>query len=146
MSISETIEDLVREQISEQLSYQISQLINTVCSERMEDFADKRSGEIAESQELRKQIYNLIDRSMPTVLGNRLRCGIYEHSIFKEVFDNYFEEGMKDQIRAEIRGYVRDECKTEIHNYFNTVLGAVKQNERFIDEKLDSLKSPKVSN
>lgn len=131
------IDDLIEEKVEKIVNEKIEDAVANIAKQEVENYVEANKDTIGDSHSFRKQIYNIIDHYLPTEIGNRLRCGIYDNTLVKKVFDECFEDELKKQIKSEIRTQCREMCRKEIREYFELALEKIKDNEKFIRYKLE---------
>lgn len=55
-----------------------------------------------------------IEKYIANEIGNRLRCGIYDHTLVKQIFDEKFEKILKQQLTQEMQKEIKELIRKEI--------------------------------
>lgn len=119
MNIEEEIQQIILDNFQEK--------IRDISESIVRDFLDKKFSEtdLLSDGKTAATIREYAGRYTSTEIGNRLRCGIYDHNIFKKVFDENFDEIMRKQIKSELTILVRDEIKVIVQDYLKEIMSKI---------------------
>lgn len=113
------------ENIETALNDKFEEILSRVFQQEIKKFIENNPDKIADTTPFRKTIIELIERFVPTEIGNRLRCGIYDNNLVKEVFEKHFEECLRKQLKEEItyqsKKLIKEELKRQLKDLMERV-------------------------
>jgi hypothetical protein len=135
------LDDILRTELVDKIQDSLDDTFQTavkqICRATIETYIEAHGDEIADSLPVRASIYELIRKIVPNEIGNRLRCGAYDETLVRKVFNEHFDAEMQQAMLDQVRRAVREACKTEIERYLKAMLQSVTTNERSIIHQLE---------
>lgn len=126
--------DLSEELLGE-IGYSVESKIQAACQDVAERYVEENLDTIIQSVSFNKAAYACLEEKLPTMIGNRLRCGIYDNRLVKDIFDKCIDDELKKQVRSEVRSLVRNLIKDEIVRYMDTLKDSI--NFRTVEYRLE---------
>jgi ribosomal protein S13 len=109
--LNDTIGDLLQENMTERIEDAIDAKVTKILG----DLTDEEVSRLIETSEVRRAIYNRVERTLPTLIGNRLRCGCWDEGKVRDAFnkhiDGELEKALRDQVRRKMGTIVKEEVE-----------------------------------
>jgi ribosomal protein S13 len=115
--LNDTIGDLLQENMTERIEDAIDAKVTKILG----DLTDEEVSRLIESEAVRMAIYNRVERVLPTLIGNRLRCGCWDEGKVRAAFDKHIdgelEKALRDQVRRKMGSIVKEEVERLRHMF-----------------------------
>lgn len=113
--------------LEEEVKNKITEIIDRIVEEHLNSMSLEELAErVADSSTLRRCFSDWLDKSLPTVIGNRLRCGCWEGGLIDRAFEAVWSDQLQKALEDRIRYRVQDTVKKFTEELLTDILQTVK--------------------
>ena len=118
-------------EIEEEVQSRLNQLIDDLVRKRLADMSpEELANRVADSPEMRRAFSDWLDKTLPTVIGNRLRCGCWEGGHMDRIFESVWTDQFQKSMESRVRMKALDTASTIAEKFLTKALEGIKQAER----------------
>lgn len=111
------------EQIEEEVNARLEALIESIVTKKIAELVldpEALAQRVLNSPTLRRVIGDRIEQSVATIVGNRLRCEVYNgfdmDKVFESIWPEQFDTAIKDRARRVAENAVKEAIKSIVTN------------------------------